>query len=173
MNRDEIKYIIRHLVMKKGPERTKQLEELKKLSQDDLYHLLKEFVENIDVNDEKIAHNSAELIAVLMPDIGLDLLIDNLQNNYIPLRWDIVILLGDIGDKQAIPNLIKVLLKDPDPDIRIQATVSLSKLGGHEALQALKEVVDKDFEEDYEGRTVSECAKNAIKKILRHGNTSN
>ncbi len=172
MSRDDIKHTVKHLVMKRGMTRTEQLKSLRKFSKNDLYSFLKELIEKVEPNNEVMAHNAAELIAILIPDIGLNLLLDNLANSYMPLRWDIVLLLGDIGDKGAIPHLITVLLEDASPEVRIQATLSLGKLGGHEALEALKKVVNKDFGEDYEGRTVSECAKNEIEEILAREKSS-
>jgi hypothetical protein len=82
------------------------------------------------------------------------------------VRWDVAGLLHDFGDEAAIESLIKVILKDTDDDVRHNACFALSAIGDARALPALRHVLVNDKGEDYEGRRVSDMAKEAIESIL-------
>jgi HEAT repeat protein len=82
------------------------------------------------------------------------------------VRWDVAGLLHDFGDEAAIESLIKVILNDPDEGVRHNACFALSAIGDARALPALRHVLVNDKGEDYEGRRVSDMAKEAIESIL-------
>lgn len=87
------------------------------------------------------------------------------------VRWDVAGLLHDFGDRAAIESLIKVILNDPDDDVRHNACFALSAIGDARALPALRYILANDKGEDYEGRRVSDMAREAIDSILsRHKN---
>lgn len=157
MSVQEIQHIIMHLSHKEDETRSKQMTTLQNVPQDILYSQIKYALENTHST-----YNAAELAILLLGDSGFDLLIDNLPVASVSLKWHIVGLLGDVYNPKSSPILIDILLNDPEPHIRIQAVLSLGRLGGNEGLAALQSVLDKDFGEDHEGRTVSECAKYTI-----------
>lgn len=65
-----------------------------------------------------------------------------------PIQRNAIIALAHFKDDTAIPELIKVLQDDPRPVLRGTAAWSLGKIGGPDALDALKiaSVVEKDEE---------------------------
>ena len=52
------------------------------------------------------------------------------------LRWEAAIALGTIGDKQAVPALIRAL-NDEDKYVRSNTATALRVIGGKEAEEAL------------------------------------
>jgi epoxyqueuosine reductase len=77
-----------------------------------------------------------------------------------PIQRNAVIALGTFKDHSSVSLLRSILHEDVRPEMRETAAWSLSKIGGREALEAIKEV--QDSEQDV---TVQEALKKAIKKI--------
>ncbi len=72
-----------------------------------------------------------------------------------PIQRNAILALAHFRDKQAVPELIKLLKNDPRPVIRGTAAWALGKIGGDEAKDALEKA--KDSEEEAE--VLAEIAK--------------
>lgn len=59
---------------------------------------------------------------------------------------NVAVALGNLGDEEAVPQLAKSLLGDPEPLIRAHAAWALGKIGGEQAREALQKA--KNFEQD-------------------------
>lgn len=64
-----------------------------------------------------------------------------------PIQRNAILGLGKFRDRTAAPLLIRLLLEDPRPDIRAEAAWALGRIGGDEALGALKQAAERDPEE--------------------------
>lgn len=61
-----------------------------------------------------------------------------------PIQRNAVIALGNFKDLSAVPDLQKVLLDDPRPELRESAAWSLGQIGGKEAIKALNTAKNKE-----------------------------
>ncbi|MDQ0195222.1 epoxyqueuosine reductase [Paenibacillus wynnii] len=78
-----------------------------------------------------------------------------------PIQRNAIIGLGNFKEKAAIPKLREILLKEPRPEMRGTAAWSLGRIGGSEALAAVKQGLEQ---EDHE--TVLEMLHKAEDKLL-------
>jgi len=93
----------------------------------------------------------ARAVPILIPLLG-----DREVSEIVP--WS----LGEIGDKSAIPALIKALGYD-SPDMRVLAIYALEKLHAREALPHLRALLHDDEKIHFDGLgTVAEAARAAI-----------
>lgn len=127
---------------------------------------LREVLIGIMLTDDEIRYKAAEVLFRLQPKESVEFVASRLQETPSDLRWYLCGLLADFGDERAVPPLVKVLMQDTDADIRLNAAFALGKIGDARALPALRETLQNDKGTDYEGRTVSETAADAIEKIL-------
>lgn len=65
-----------------------------------------------------------------------------------PIQRNAVIALGNFKEAAAVPDLIRVLERDTRPVLRGTAAWSLSRIGGSEALEALRKAADKETDEE-------------------------
>lgn len=82
-------------------------------------------------------------------------------------RWRICAVLGQFGNSTSVMPLIKVLLNDSSQDVRFMAAMALESIGDIRAISSLRQVVHTDRGTDYEGRQISEMAKEAINAIQK------
>ncbi|MHA7967266.1 tRNA epoxyqueuosine(34) reductase QueG [Paenibacillus sp. CAU 1782] len=73
-----------------------------------------------------------------------------------PIQRNAVIALGNFKDASAIPHLIKVLKDDPRPVLRGTAAWSMGRIGGPEAVAALREAWEKE-QDDIALQAISEA----------------
>lgn len=64
-----------------------------------------------------------------------------------PIQRNAVIGLGNFKDISAVPKLTEVLLKDPRPELRGTAAWALSRIGGENAMKAVKQAAEKEQHE--------------------------
>lgn len=64
-----------------------------------------------------------------------------------PIQRNAVIALGNFKDQTALPKLIEVLNQDPRPELRGTAAWAISRIGGEEALEAVKQAAGKEQDE--------------------------
>jgi HEAT repeat protein len=69
----------------------------------------------------------------------LGLLIDEMRGDVAELRYEAARSSGEIGDEEAVPDLIR-LLDDPDPEVQEAAIAALGKIGGAAAKGALQKL---------------------------------
>lgn len=65
-----------------------------------------------------------------------------------PIQRNAVIALGNFKDPAAVPKLAEVLHDDPRPELRAAAAWSLGRIGGTEALAALKSALETERDEE-------------------------
>ena len=98
----------------------------------------------------------ARAVPILIP------LLKDEEVNYI-VPWS----LGQIGDKSAIPPLIKTL-DDPNPDMRVLAVYSLEQLDAKEALPKIRALLGDHETIHFDGLIpVAAAAKEAVTKLER------
>ncbi|KGE19478.1 epoxyqueuosine reductase [Paenibacillus wynnii] len=78
-----------------------------------------------------------------------------------PIQRNAIIGLGNFKEKAAIPKLREILLKEPRPEMRGTAAWSLGRIGGSEALAAVKQGLEQE-----EHETVLEMLHKAEDKLL-------
>ncbi|KAF6615235.1 tRNA epoxyqueuosine(34) reductase QueG [Paenibacillus polymyxa] len=64
-----------------------------------------------------------------------------------PIQRNAVIGLGNFKDVSAVPKLTEVLLDDPRPELRGTAAWALSRIGGENAMTAIKQASEKEQHE--------------------------
>lgn len=64
-----------------------------------------------------------------------------------PIQRNAVIGLGNFKDISAVPKLTEVLLDDPRPELRGTAAWALSRIGGENAMTAIKQASEKEQHE--------------------------
>ena len=111
------------------------------------------------------ARRAAHLLGDLKDPRGVDVLIPLLSDGEVGaiVPWS----LAEIGDRRAIEPLIRQLERD-DPSVRVLAIFALERLNAHEALPALRELL-QDHRTSRLGDpvAVSEAARRAIAIIGR------
>ncbi|UJF32811.1 tRNA epoxyqueuosine(34) reductase QueG [Paenibacillus hexagrammi] len=65
-----------------------------------------------------------------------------------PIQRNAIIALGNFKDKTAVPVLAELLRTDPRPEIRATAAWALGRIGGDEADQAVRSVLDAGREQE-------------------------
>ncbi|MCL6603252.1 MAG: tRNA epoxyqueuosine(34) reductase QueG [Paenibacillus sp.] len=78
-----------------------------------------------------------------------------------PIQRNAIIGLGNFKDESAIPKLREIMLKEPRPEMRGTAAWSLSRIGGLEALAAIRQALEQE-----EHETVVEMLNKAQDKLL-------
>lgn len=74
--------------------------------------------------------------------------------------------LGERANAKCVGLLCDVLLNDEDADVRFCAARALAEVGDESALPTLRYAETNDKGEDYEGRPISEVAREAVEAIL-------
>lgn len=64
-----------------------------------------------------------------------------------PIQRNAIIALGHFRDESAVPELGRLLLDDPRPEIRGTAAWALGRIGGGEALRLLNEAAERETDE--------------------------
>lgn len=65
-----------------------------------------------------------------------------------PIQRNAVIALGNFKDAASVPKLIDIMLQDSRPVLRGTAAWSLSKIGGAEALEAVRTAISRETDEE-------------------------
>ena len=80
------------------------------------------------------------------------------------VRWNAAVVLGRLGERQALPALIGAL-EDPHAQVRLQSAASLGLLGDPRAVEALEALRRRESNEK-----VSETARQALLLLPDVGN---
>ncbi len=72
-------------------------------------------------------------------------LIEELENGVGDDRWNAALQLGKIGDKSAVPSLIRVLKDKKDSVLKKEAAEALARIGDRRAIPALVEALKDQF----------------------------
>jgi HEAT repeat protein len=116
--------------------------------------------------DPEMRCDAAEALVRIDPKCALDVILPLLNDPVSSVRWHICGLLHDFGDERASAHLVKVLLEDPEGDVRLLAAAALGNVGNHTVIPALRQAQQFDDGIDYEGRRVRDMAAEAIDSIL-------
>lgn len=146
--------------------RIKARQELSELEQKPLVEVLEKIITN--ETDIEILAYSAELIVESKDTEKARRILPLIRSADASLRRHICGLLGNCRDEIAIAPLIERLQNDESPDVRVAAAHALGEIGHKRSLPALERARTHDFSHDFEGRTVSEEAIQAINKIRKH-----
>jgi HEAT repeat protein len=69
------------------------------------------------------------------------------------------------GDQCSIPALIRLVLTDPDPEVRYTAVTTLEEIGTSQALPALRHAHAHDSGKDFDAHPIAKAAWDAIQAI--------
>jgi HEAT repeat protein len=97
---------------------------------------------------------------------AIELVLPQLDDPDITVRWNACGCLHDFGDERAIQPLIRVMQGDPDAQVRGTAAYALGGIGGESAIPALLAVMESDHERDIHGHSPSSTAASALDDIL-------
>jgi HEAT repeat protein len=120
----------------------------------------------LDERDTNLSCQAAKILVDLDPLVGVRLVLPHLNSPDSTLRWVICGLLSNHGNKEAVLPLVNVLKNDSEADVRMLAAFALGKIGDRRAIPTLQWAQQHDYGIDYEGRRVSDVAKDAIREIL-------
>lgn len=115
--------------------------------------------------DPEVRCDAAEALLRIDSQTTLEAVMTLLSDTDDGVRWHACGLLYDFGDERATPDLISILLNDPEPDVRLFAAQALGRIGNLTAIEALRQALEFDTGEDHEGRRVSNGANEAIDAI--------
>jgi HEAT repeat protein len=115
--------------------------------------------------DPEIRSDAAEALMRIDAKQGTTAVLQLLSDTNPDVRWYTCGVLYDFGDERATPRLVKVLLEDPEGYVRLIAAHALGNVGDLSAVPSLSHAAQFDTGKDYEGRRVSEAAKEAIESI--------
>jgi len=127
----------------------------------------REILNALNHKDSEIRSQAVELLLILDPDNYFDRILPLMEDpvDFVRLNLLNCIVLSKFYDPRIVGPVIKVLMKDPDVDVRALAAAILGNTGDPSAIPALKWATDHDFDKDYEGVTVSHIADKSIEKI--------
>jgi HEAT repeat protein len=150
-------------------DRDRAIEALCTLGIDPAFAALSALLATADTN---LRGDAAEAAVRIDSQRGIGLILPLLHDPDPTIRWNICGLLHDFGDERAIEPLMHTLRHDPDSQVRLTAAYALEALGDVRALPALRWAQAHDHGIDYEGRTVSESATDAIAAIEARAETA-
>ncbi|UQZ37540.1 tRNA epoxyqueuosine(34) reductase QueG [Paenibacillus sp. PK3_47] len=84
-----------------------------------------------------------------------------------PIQRNAVIALGNFKEAAAVPKLTEIVLREPRPEMRGAAAWALGRIGGADALAALKRSLQG--EEDTEVRELAQAALEKLEKLEQQG----
>ncbi|HEY7152988.1 MAG TPA: HEAT repeat domain-containing protein [Gemmataceae bacterium] len=116
--------------------------------------------------DGDVRCDAAEALMRIDSKLGTEAVLPLLADLDADVRWHTCGLLYDFGDERVAPRLVEVLRNDPEGHVRFFAADALGKVGDLSAVPSLRHAAQFDTGQDYEGRRVSEAAKEAIESIL-------
>ncbi len=109
--------------------------------------LLRTVLKDIALRDSEESVRAAAVRAVLQvgPQPGSEVagLVQSLQDELAAVRFHAAIALGEFGREAepAIPGLIQICLRDPDPGVRVEAAVALWKIDHNKAPLAIPTLI--------------------------------
>lgn len=107
-----------------------------------------------------------EILRHVVPQpVMIDLLIPALSDPRSSVRWTVCKLFERHPHIRQMTAVIKVLQEDENPSVRVAAADVLCAIGNEGAIAALGHAAEHDFGRNYENRTVSEAAREAIQTI--------
>jgi HEAT repeat protein len=116
--------------------------------------------------EEEIRFHAVDAIPNLVSgDVVIDLLLPYLEDPNPMLRWVLCELFPGFPDPRVVLPLTKLLEDDVDPDVRVVAAEALFRVGDERAIPALAYAAEHDDGKDFEGRTVSYAARQALAAI--------
>jgi HEAT repeat protein len=115
--------------------------------------------------DPDLRCDAAEALLRIDSEKNLDLIVPLLKDSIESVRWNTCGLLHDFGSSRAVPELIRVLLSDPESAVRGMAAWAIGAIGDESAIPVLRQVANTDNGTDRDGRRVSDFAMQAVDQI--------
>ncbi len=102
----------------------------------------------IDVFDHSDDHIIQQVIVEGLAKLGDHIITDTINNilrtnEFIDVRIEAAKALGELGGDEAMLTLIESMKNDDTDSVKIQAIISIGKIGDHRAIKPLKEIKDK------------------------------
>ena len=140
--------------------------EILTLRQYDLEQITKAMSAILAFAEEEVRFHAVDAIPQLVPsDVVVDLLLPYLHDPNPILRWILCELFHGFPDARIVLPLAELLEKDVDPDVRVVAAEALFAVGDERAIPVLVYAVEHDDGKDFEDRTVSYAARQALLAI--------
>jgi HEAT repeat protein len=116
--------------------------------------------------EEDVRFHAVDAIPWLVSsDVVVDLLLPYLNDPNHILRWVLCELFHGVPDSRVVLPLAKLIEEDVDPNVRVVAAEALFAVGDERAIPALVRAAEHDDGKDFEDRTVSYAARQAIVAI--------
>jgi HEAT repeat protein len=143
-------------------DRDNAIAELKSLDHTQAIHELAHLLRDPEPSQRSLA---VEAMILLDAKRTLEYVLPLLMDNDPEVRWDVCYWLHEFGDQRAVEPLIRVLLNDPDVNVRTEAASVLGASRDPRAIPALMDARAHDFEKDRQGYIVSEEAKKSLRNM--------
>ena len=130
-------------------------------------HAIQKLIRALNHKDDEVAWHAMEALT----DIGqpaVELLCDAIQNKHIKIRRGVIEVLGNLGDKRAVPTLCLAL---NDPTISDVTAAALGKIGDNKAVDPLLNIINK-YQYDPRGTNKLRTAINATTALRKIGDTN-
>jgi hypothetical protein len=116
--------------------------------------------------EEDVRFHAVDAIPYLVcGEVVIDLLLPYLNDPNRILRWVLCELFHGFPDARVVLPLAKLLEADIDPNVRVVAAEALFAVGDERAIPALVHAAEHDDGKDFEDRTVSYAARQALLAI--------
>lgn len=86
-----------------------------------------------------------EVVANTNPEVGKSVFLKALSSGERALRLRGLLGLAALGDPDTVPDLVKIMRDDPDPDLRVSAAQALEDIGDLKASIALYEGIESEY----------------------------
>jgi HEAT repeat protein len=140
--------------------------EILALRQYDLEQITKAMSAILAFAEEEVRFHAVHAIPHLVPgEVVVELLLPYLEDPNRILRWVLCELFHGFPDERVVLPLVELLEKDVDPDVRVVAAEALFAVGDERAIPALTYAAEHDDGKDFEDRTVSYAARQALVAI--------
>ena len=140
--------------------------EILALRQYDVEQITKAMSAILAFAEEEIRFHAVDAIPNLVSDdVVIDLLLPYLDDPNPILRWVLCELFSGFPDSRVVLPLAKLLEEDVDPNVRVVAAEALFRVGDERAIPALVYAAEHDDGKDFEDRTVSYAARQALAAI--------
>jgi RimJ/RimL family protein N-acetyltransferase len=115
--------------------------------------------------DPVIKSNAVELLVTLLGPQALPWVEKCLGDEDVGFRCAGCSFLAELECPEAVPRLLRCLREDPSDWVRHAAVDALERCGDRSAIPDLRRAAKSDRGTDYEGRTIRDAARQAIKRI--------
>lgn len=146
--------------------RAEGLQRLGKLETSEVVQALCEMLADAD---RDVRMGASELLMSVDRQVAVPRICRLLEDQSDEVRWFICSLVHEARDSAALPSIRNSARSDKCPDIRYYATWIIGHLGDLSDISLLREIASNDLGVDFEGRSISELANEALEEIRVRG----